>query len=89
MKATGIIRRIDDLGRVVMPKEIRRIMGIKEGDPLEIWVEDGAVCYKKYETEKVLGEELKTLVENFDSETPNGSMALSKLREAIQLLESE
>ena len=36
MKATGIVRRIDDLGRVVIPKEIRRTMGIREGDPLQI-----------------------------------------------------
>ena len=48
MKATGIIRRIDDLGRVVIPKEIRRTLRIREGDPLEIYVEDGAVIYKKY-----------------------------------------
>ncbi len=40
MKATGIIRRIDDLGRVVIPKEIRRTLKIREGDPLEIFIED-------------------------------------------------
>lgn len=51
MKATGIIRRIDDLGRVVIPKEVRRSMRIKEGDPLEIFTtNDGAVCFKKYMT---------------------------------------
>lgn len=50
MKATGIIRRIDDLGRVVIPKEIRRTVRIREGDPLEIFVEDGAVIFKKYQT---------------------------------------
>lgn len=49
MKATGIIRRIDDLGRVVIPKEIRRTVRIHEGDPLEIFVEDGAVIFKKYQ----------------------------------------
>lgn len=48
MKATGIIRRIDDLGRVVIPKEVRRSLRIKEGDPLEIFVEDDKVIYKKY-----------------------------------------
>ena len=41
MKATGIVRRIDDLGRVVIPKEIRRTMRIREGDPLEIFVSNG------------------------------------------------
>ena len=49
MKATGIIRRIDDLGRVVIPKEIRRNMKIREGDPLEIYTEaNGTVCFRKY-----------------------------------------
>jgi len=49
MKATGIVRRIDDLGRVVIPKEIRRTMRIREGDPLEIYTDnDGKVIFKKY-----------------------------------------
>ena len=49
MKATGIVRRIDDLGRVVIPKEVRRTLGIREGDPLEIFVGDrGEVAFKKY-----------------------------------------
>lgn len=49
MRATGIVRRMDDLGRVVIPKEIRRQMGIKEGDPLEIFTtHEGGVCFKKY-----------------------------------------
>lgn len=49
MKATGIIRRIDDLGRVVIPKEIRRTMRINVGDPLEIYTDrDGCVIFKKY-----------------------------------------
>lgn len=49
MKATGIVRRIDDLGRVVIPKEIRRTMRIHEGDPLEIFTsKDGEVIFKKY-----------------------------------------
>ncbi len=49
MKATGIVRRIDDLGRIVIPKEIRRTMRIREGDPLEIFTsKDGEVIFKKY-----------------------------------------
>ncbi len=49
MKATGIVRRIDDLGRVVIPKEIRRTMRIREGEPLEIFTDkDGEVIFKKY-----------------------------------------
>ena len=49
MKATGIVRRIDDLGRVVIPKEIRRTLRIREGDPLEIYTsQDGSITLKKY-----------------------------------------
>lgn len=49
MKATGIVRRIDDLGRVVVPKEIRRVLRIREGDPLEIFTDkDGEIILKKY-----------------------------------------
>jgi AbrB family transcriptional regulator (stage V sporulation protein T) len=49
MKATGIVRRIDDLGRIVIPKEIRRSFRIKEGDPLEIFTDaEGEVIFKKY-----------------------------------------
>ena len=49
MKATGIVRRIDDLGRVVIPKEIRRTLRIRDGDPLEIYTEsNGEVIFKKY-----------------------------------------
>ncbi len=49
MKATGITRRVDELGRVVLPMEIRRNLGIKVGDPLEIFVEEGAIVLKRYD----------------------------------------
>ena len=63
MKATGIIRRVDDLGRIVIPKDIRREMRIREGDPLEIFVDknEGLVCFQKYDIEKNYLEELKRL----------------------------
>ena len=49
MKATGIVRRIDDLGRIVVPKEIRRTLRIREGDPLEIFTDrEGEIILKKY-----------------------------------------
>ena len=49
MKATGIVRRIDDLGRVVIPKEIRRAVGIHEGDPIEIFMKGkDTICFRKY-----------------------------------------
>ncbi|MBP9987940.1 MAG: AbrB/MazE/SpoVT family DNA-binding domain-containing protein [Ruminococcus sp.] len=51
MKVTGIVRRIDDLGRVVIPKEIRRTLNIKEGDPLELYTDnDGGIVFRKYQT---------------------------------------
>ncbi|MEE0517111.1 MAG: stage V sporulation T C-terminal domain-containing protein [Anaerovoracaceae bacterium] len=57
MKATGIVRRIDDLGRVVVPKEIRRILRIREGDPLEIYTGNtGEVILKKYSPINELGQ---------------------------------
>lgn len=58
MKATGIVRRIDDLGRVVIPKEIRRMMNIKEGEALEIFTEDKKVIFQKYTVpEETISEE--------------------------------
>ena len=52
MKPTGIVRRIDDLGRIVIPKEIRRTCHVREGDPMEVYLgEDGEIVLKKYDTE--------------------------------------
>ena len=55
MKATGILRRVDDLGRIVIPREIRRSLGIAEGDPLEIFVDpaNDMVCFQKYERDSI------------------------------------
>ena len=50
MKSTGIVRQIDTLGRIVLPIELRRTLGIAEGDPLEIFVESGRIVLSKYET---------------------------------------
>ena len=66
MQATGIVRRIDDLGRVVIPKEIRRSLKIREGDPLEIYIDDKtkSVMFKKYlENESAL-EEIQDIIDN-------------------------
>lgn len=57
MKATGIVRRIDDLGRIIIPKDIRRSLKIREGDPLEIFIENNCVCFQKYSTLGSLAEE--------------------------------
>jgi len=49
MKATGIVRKVDELGRIVLPKELRIVFDIKEGDPLEIYVNENSIIFKKYE----------------------------------------
>ena len=64
MKATGIVRRIDELGRVVVPKEIRRTLRIREGDPLEIFTDrNGEIILKKYSPMGELGAFAKEYVE--------------------------
>jgi AbrB family transcriptional regulator (stage V sporulation protein T) len=75
MKATGIVRRIDDLGRVVIPKEIRRTMRIREGDPLEIFTDrDGEVILKKYSPIGELGDYAKEYVDSLNEATEHIAM---------------
>jgi AbrB family transcriptional regulator (stage V sporulation protein T) len=70
MKATGIVRRIDDLGRVVIPKEIRKTMRIREGDPLEIYTDkDGEVIFKKYSLMSGLSDFSSQLCETLNKTT--------------------
>ena len=74
MKATGIVRRIDDLGRFVIPKEIRRTMRIREGDPLEIYTEkDGEVIFKKYSPIGELGDFAVNYAETLSKTTGKGA----------------
>lgn len=66
MKATGIVRRIDDLGRIIIPKEIRRSMGIREGDPLEMYIEEnGGLVLMSYHSEA--SSKLRAVAENISS----------------------
>jgi AbrB family transcriptional regulator (stage V sporulation protein T) len=82
MKATGIVRRIDDLGRVVIPKEIRRTLRIREGDPLEIFVDrDGEVILKKYSPIGELGDFAKEYAESLYEAT--GHIAMIADRDQI------
>ena len=75
MKATGIVRRIDDLGRVVIPKEIRRTLRIREGDPLEIFVDrDGEVILKKYSPIGELGDFAKEYADSLFESTNHITM---------------
>ena len=68
MKATGIVRRIDELGRVVIPKEIRRSLRIKDGDPLEIFTSrDGEIIFKKYDDGRAVNEWVEEIMDKYGS----------------------
>ena len=82
MKATGIVRRIDDLGRIVIPKEIRRVLRIREGDPLEIYTEkDGEVIFKKYSPMGELGSFAAQICDSLHKTT--GAMAVICDRDSV------
>ena len=82
MKATGIVRRVDDLGRIVIPKEIRRTLRIREGDPLEIYTEkDGGVIFRKYSPMGDLQDFAAQMCEAIGSST--GHVAAISDRDAI------
>ncbi len=82
MQATGIVRRIDDLGRVVVPREIRKKLGIKEGDPLEIFIDpvDKMVCFQKYET--TINDTLEDAIRKIESY--EGIVEADRLRAVLQ-----
>ena len=83
MKATGIVRRIDDLGRVVIPKEIRRTLRIREGDPLEIFTDrEGRVILKKYSPIGELGVISKTYAESL-AQTMNCTVCITDTDQVI------
>jgi len=90
MKSTGIVRRIDDLGRVVIPKEIRRTMRIREGDPLEIFVntKSGEVTFKKYRVTETYEEEIDDIIEritdNYDVNCPEAIELLKQSRDILK-----
>ena len=93
MKATGIVRRMDDLGRVVIPKEIRRTMGLREGDPLELYVsEEGELVLRSYHSEA--SDKLRAIAENISTMgyTPahwNIANELKELAKKLEKLEGE
>lgn len=93
MKATGIIRRIDDLGRVIIPKEIRRTLHIDEGDPLEIFVEDGRLMLAKYYPSSFYADQLthvlKTLADDADISAEKRDRVDALLQGACSILREE
>lgn len=78
MKSTGVVRRIDDLGRVVLPKELRRTLNVNEGDPLEIFIDGEQIILKKYQPGCISCGSFDNL-----KKLPNGSIVCHKcLKEA-------
>ncbi|MCI9641247.1 MAG: AbrB/MazE/SpoVT family DNA-binding domain-containing protein [Eubacterium sp.] len=87
---TGIIRRIDDLGRVVIPKEIRRRLNLSEGDPMEISVEGNKVCLELYHPELTFKDELNRLcvdLRNHPIDSEKDEFIFKRLNEIIDCLE--
>jgi len=66
MRATGIVRRIDELGRVAIPKDIRKILHIKEGDPFELFTIEDGVCFRKYHIDDSIVSRMKNIAEELD-----------------------
>lgn len=95
MKATGIIRHIDDLGRVVIPRDLRKKLGIKEGEPLEIYTDTicgmPAVCFVKYQCDlSGTAKAFQDLVENYlDYDHPHKQEILMKLAEIDKMLKEK
>ncbi|ODU54411.1 MAG: hypothetical protein ABT01_08590 [Clostridium sp. SCN 57-10] len=92
MKATGIIRRVDDLGRVVIPKELRRTYGIHEGDPLELFTEDGdLIVIRKYDITHAVSDvvaRLKQCIED-NLDLQNRGAFLLKVAELEDMIKQE
>ena len=85
MNATGIIRRVDDLGRIVLPKEVRRKAGIAEGTPMEIFVDSDRIVLKKYRTSEELMNVVSALSETVDNSADDlGEEKVSAIREHIK-----
>lgn len=89
MKDTGIVRQIDDLGRVVIPKEIRRTMNIRERDSLEIFLDKEFICLRKYDYNLTYIDTLKQMKTNIEEvpDLKNRNEILQKLKETISVLE--
>lgn len=94
MKATGIIRRMDDLGRIVIPKEIRRTMGVREGDPLEMFVdtETGGLVLVPYKNG--LSVKIRSIADNLNTigSTPEEweiSKELNEIAKKLEKIENE
>ena len=89
-RCTGIVRRIDDLGRVVIPKEIRRTMKIREGDPLIISTTENGVLFEKYVVNADITDSLKQVIDNYEDDlTKDEIESIRKVIKSIHLRSKE
>ena len=91
MKSTGIVRRIDDLGRVIIPKEIRRTVNITEGDSLEIFLQDDMICLARYDAGLSYVEQLERICKLMKDDyifsgIVNNREILLKLKDIVKLM---
>ena len=91
MKATGIVRRIDDLGRVIIPKEIRKMLKIRGDEPLELYIDGKMICFQKYDSAPRYKETLEELISDIhqDYDYDISIAAKQKLEEVMKLIETE
>ena len=85
MKSTGIVRRLDELGRITLPIELRRTMDATERDPLEIYVEENRIILQKYEPSDIFTGDKEDLYDFYDKKVSKKSIvALAKLAGLIE-----
>jgi AbrB family transcriptional regulator (stage V sporulation protein T) len=91
MKATGIIRRVDDLGRISIPKEVRRVARVKEGDPMEVLPADGGIFLRRYDSTKTIGDVLQELEDlvSYADEIECRATVLENIKAITVALQSE
>ena len=91
MKATGLVRRIDDLGRVVIPKEYRKVINVREGDPLEIFIIEDGIIFKKYRFSETINDNIERLIDSiedayYDVDTEKSKEVIGLLKAAMSIL---
>jgi len=94
MKATGIVRRIDDLGRVVIPREYRKVINVREGDPLELFLIEDGIIFKKYNPSETINDSIERLIDNIedaylDIDTSKSKEVIGLLKAAMSILSDE
>lgn len=91
MKNTGIVRRMDRLGRIVIPGEIRREFRLSEGSPIEIWIDGTHIMLRKYDVGSSYRETLREMISDIEAnaEMPNRDEIVGKLEEITKLLKKD